>query len=256
MLGSPVVYSRLAWGDLNSPLLLLTVFLFFVFFEFFMKNLNMLVLTGILTMVFLLEDLVLFFVAMELRVIPFLYLFMTGEYPERFERVMWIVLYMFFFGLPFVYMVVRGWDESLDVAPLLMVFMGKLPLFGFHYWLPKAHRYATAVGRMVLAGLMLKVAIYGFYLVSPFHFEELIALSLVGGVLARLQVLFVTDIKTIIAVSRVAHMCYIGVMVCINSDLRVLGCNLIALGHGVRAATLFGISTSIYTYMSNRRWYK
>ena len=133
MLGSPVVYSTFTWGELNSPLLLLTVFLFFVLFEFFIKNVNMLALTGILTIVFLLEDLVLFFVAMELRVIPFLYLFITGEYPERFERVMWIVLYMFFFGLPFVYIVIRGWDESLDVAPLLMVFIGKLPLFGFHY---------------------------------------------------------------------------------------------------------------------------
>lgn len=109
---------------------------------------------------------------------------------------------------------------------------------------------------MVLAGLMLKVAIYGFYLVSPFSFEELVAISLVGGLVARLQVLFVTDIKTMIAVSRVAHMCYVGVMVSMNSDLRVAGCNLIALGHGVRAASLFGMRTSIYTYMSNRRWYK
>lgn len=105
---------------------------------------------------------------------------------------------------------------------------------------------------MVLAGLILKVAVYGFYLVSPFDFEELIALSLVGGLVASLQVLFVTDIKTMIAVSRVAHICYIGVMVCLNSDLRVVGCNLIALGHGVRAACLFGISTSVYMYMSNR----
>jgi len=109
------------------------------------------------------------------------------------------------------------------------------------------------VGSIVLAGLMLKVAIYGFYLTSPFDFEELTALSLVGGLVASLQVLFVTDVKTIIAVSRVAHICYIGVMVSLNSDFRVVGCNLIALGHGVRAASLFGISTSIYMYMSNRR---
>ena len=128
-----MAYSALVWGDLNSPLLLLTVFLFFILFEFFIKNINMLVLTGVLTIVFLLEDLVLFFVAIELRVIPFLYLFMTGEYPERFESVMWMVLYMFFFGLPFIYIVFSGWDDSLDVAPLLMVFIGKLPLFGFHY---------------------------------------------------------------------------------------------------------------------------
>jgi len=93
-------------------------------------------------------------------------------------------------------------------------------------------------------------------LVSPFEFEELVALGLVGGLVARLQVLFVTDIKTMIAVSRVAHMCYIGVIVSINSELAIVGCNLIALGHGVRAASLFGIRTSVYTLISNRRWYK
>jgi len=165
-----------------------------------------------------------------------------------------MVLYMFFFGLPFIYMVLRGYDKDTpDIGPLLMVFIGKLPLFGFHYWLPKAHRYATAVGRMVLAGLMLKVAIYGLYLVRPFNFSELIRLGLVGGVLASLQVLFVTDIKTMIAVSSVAHICYIGVMVRANSELSVLGCNLIALGHGVRAARLFGMRTSIYSYMGRRR---
>jgi len=109
------------------------------------------------------------------------------------------------------------------------------------------------VGRIVLAGLILKVAVYGFYLVSPFDFEDLTALSLVGGLVARLQVLFVTDIKTIIAVSRVAHICYIGVIVSINSEIRVVGCNLIALGHGIRAASLFGMSTSVYMYISNRR---
>jgi len=105
---------------------------------------------------------------------------------------------------------------------------------------------------MVLAGLILKVAIYGFYLVRPFNFSELIRLGLVGGVLASLQVLFVTDIKTMIAVSSVAHICYIGVMVRANSELSVLGCNLIALGHGVRAARLFGMRTSIYSYMGSR----
>jgi len=119
--------------------------------------------------------------------------------------------------------------------------------------LPKAHRYATAVGRIVLAGLILKVAIYGFFLISPFSFDILLSVRLVGGLIARLQVLYVCDIKTIIAVSRVAHICYVGVIVRLNSELTVLACSLIALGHGVRAASLFGISTSIYSYIARRR---
>ena len=182
---------------------------------------------------------------------------MSGEYPERFERVLWMVLYMFFFGLPFITIVLIGADkDTFDLSPLLIVFIGKLPIFGIHYWLPKAHRYATAVGRIVLAGLILKVAIYGFFLISPFSFDILLSVRLVGGLIARLQVLYVCDIKTIIAVSRVAHICYVGVIVRLNSELTVLACSLIALGHGVRAASLFGISTSIYSYIARRRWYK
>lgn len=119
---------------MNAPLLLLTILIFFLIAEYFLKNGRILILALIITGVFLIKNLVLFFVLIELRVIPFLYLFMTGEYPERFERVLWMVLYMFFFGLPFITIVLIGADkDTFDLSPLLIVFIGKLPIFGMHY---------------------------------------------------------------------------------------------------------------------------
>lgn len=51
------------------------------------------------------------------------------------------------------------------MLPLLLVFMVKLPVFGVHRWLPKAHVEAPVSGSMVLAGVLLKFGGVGCVLV-------------------------------------------------------------------------------------------
>ncbi|MCB1713397.1 MAG: hypothetical protein KDH96_13295 [Candidatus Riesia sp.] len=39
----------------------------------------------------------------------------------------------------------------------LFAFLVKIPIYFLHYWLPKAHVEAPSFGRVILAGLLLKL---------------------------------------------------------------------------------------------------
>ena len=41
-------------------------------------------------------------------------------------------------------------------------FASKIPMFPFHVWLPEAHVEAPTVGSVLLAGILLKLGVYGF----------------------------------------------------------------------------------------------
>jgi len=42
-------------------------------------------------------------------------------------------------------------------------FASKIPMFPFHVWLPEAHVEAPTVGSVLLAGILLKLGVYGFF---------------------------------------------------------------------------------------------
>lgn len=49
---------------------------------------------------------------------------------------------------------------SLILGARSFMFFSKLPVYGLHYWLPKAHVESYVVGSSLLAGLMLKLGVY------------------------------------------------------------------------------------------------
>jgi len=42
-------------------------------------------------------------------------------------------------------------------------FFIKLPTYGFHLWLPKAHVEAPVAGSIILAAILLKIRMFGFF---------------------------------------------------------------------------------------------
>ena len=50
----------------------------------------------------------------------------------------------------------------------VLAFFVKVPMFGFHRWLPVAHGEAPTFGRMVLGAIILKLGMVGLFRVFPF----------------------------------------------------------------------------------------
>jgi NADH:ubiquinone oxidoreductase subunit 4 (subunit M) len=66
----------------------------------------------------------------------------------------------------------------------------KVPIFPFHSWLPEVHGEASTYGSVILAGILLKLGMYGFirfgYTVYPYgvlYLNPIIFLFILYGIL-------------------------------------------------------------------------
>ena len=123
----------------------------------------------------------------------------------------------------------------------------KTPLVPFHIWLPRAHAEAPLAGSIILAGLILKLATYGYLriLINFFpdassYFSPLVqTIAVISLIYTSLATLRQTDFKAMVAYSSIGHMAIVVLGLFSNTVQGIEGAIILSLAHGLVSPALF-----------------
>ena len=140
---------------------------------------------------------------------------------------------------------------------IFLAFAVKLPIFGVHMWLPKAHVEAPVIGSIALAAILLKLGRYGLWLFLPIYSCAMFngfwfSLSLVGALSVRILCLRLRDLKMIIAYSSVGHIGLMAASLFMRTKLGVRGAVFLIIAHGIRSSAIFMIAFALYQINHSR----
>uniref|UniRef100_UPI0030FE9284 NADH dehydrogenase subunit 4 n=1 Tax=Amblyomma postoculatum TaxID=3107720 RepID=UPI0030FE9284 len=231
----------------------------------------------VLMMLFLLEmcfsvnNLMMFYFFFESSLFPMIMIiFGWGNQPERIQAGYYMLMYTIFGSFPMFIMIVNYftknfslsytymiWLENLTLGTvfsfLMLGFLVKIPMFLFHLWLPKAHVEAPISGSMILAGVLLKLGVYGIFRFKNMILYNLMILSEIimiisiwGSVMISMYCLFQIDIKSLIAYSSVCHMGVVLSGSLTFSTFGSMGSLLLMTGHGLASSGLFCLANTLY----------
>ena len=141
-------------------------------------------------------------------------------------------------------------------AGFAVAFLVKVPVFPFHTWLPDAHVDAPTAGSVVLAGVLLKMGVYGLLRYGMPLFPEaatdptvltvLLVLGLVGVIYAAWVAAVQPDAKKLIAYTSVAHLGFVMIGVFGLTRQGIEGGILQMVNHGVSTGALFLLVGMLY----------
>jgi NADH-quinone oxidoreductase subunit M len=137
--------------------------------------------------------------------------------------------------------------EYLLFGAFFLAFAIKVPLFPLHTWLPDAHTEAPTAGSVMLAGVLLKMGIYGMlrFCLPLFpdaarQFAPYIAvLAIIGIVYGALVAMVQVDLKRLIAYSSVSHLGFVVLGVFAFHPISIQGAVYQMLNHGISTGALF-----------------
>ena len=287
----PAIGVRLHLGvdGISLPLLLLTALLSFLCAVYSLRRLpdgpgtpSPRAYTGLLLLLetgmlgtFAVLDLILFFLAFEVVLIPMYFLIARWGGENRVPAANRFILYTLLGSalmlLGFLLLGFKsgtfdmtvlahrhgaGLSHSTQVLVVLAVGLGfavKAPMWPFHSWLPDAHTAAPTTGSVLLAGVLLKMGTYGFVRVllpdtpggmttfAPY----LAAFAVVGIIYGSLACLSLVrpggkgDLKRLIAYSSVGHMGFVLLGIATLTPVGVNGALFANIAHGLITGLLF-----------------
>ncbi|YP_009178134.1 NADH dehydrogenase subunit 4 (mitochondrion) [Eucyclogobius newberryi] len=221
-------------------------------------------------------EVLLFYVMFEATLIPTLILITRwGSQGERLNAGTYFLFYTLAASLPLLValLILQNTTGSLSLLPLpyaaafplisvadklwwagcLLAFLVKMPLYGMHLWLPKAHVEAPIAGSMILAAVLLKLGGYGMMrmmvVLEPLTKElsyPFIILALWGVIMTGSVCLRQTDLKSLIAYSSVGHMGLVAGGILIQTPWGFTGALILMIAHGLTSSALFCLANTNY----------
>lgn len=291
-LGSDLINMSYSFGLDNLSIyffllssLLIFICILFIWNEKYFKeySIALLLIELFLLIIFSVLDLFLFYIFFEAILIPMYVLIGLWGSRERKIRAVYLFFFytlcgsiLFLLGILYIYSI----TGTLNVEYLLafrfteleqkilwicffLSFASKIPMFPFHIWLPEAHVEAPTVGSVLLAGILLKLGVYGFLRFSltllpeaSLFFAPLVyLLSVIGVLYASMSALRQTDLKRIIAYSSIAHMNLVTIGIFSFNILGIEGAILQSISHGFVSGGMFLLIGILYDRYHSRFLY-
>jgi NADH-quinone oxidoreductase subunit M len=133
-------------------------------------------------------------------------------------------------------------------------FAVKVPMFPFHTWLPDAHVEAPTAGSVILAGVLLKLGVYGYirfalplFPDSALRFAPWVgALGVIGVVYGAFVAYAQKDMKRLVAYSSVSHLGLVVIGIGAFTSTALSGAVLQMVNHGLSTGALFLLVGVLY----------
>ena len=146
-----------------------------------------------------------------------------------------------------------NFSESFQIWVFAALFIGfavKIPSVPWHTWLPDAHVQAPTTGSILLAGVMLKMGLYGLIraalpvapLGAEYFVPVMVVLAIVSILYGAALSLGQTDLKKLVAYSSVSHMGVALLGVATMTELGLAGAVFMMFAHGILSPAMFMVA--------------
>lgn len=161
-----------------------------------------------------------------------IYLFAPSQYRLR------SAFYLFCACLVGSVCFICGWHVGWGI----ILFLVKIPVFPFTYWLPEVHVEASTGFSILLAAVVLKLGIHGFVRYVNCGWHPLLVCSCLIGMAHSCSSLFRSlDLKRSVAITSIVHLNGSLLMAMSLTMSGVFGCVLTSLHHSISAGSTFFI---------------